>query len=276
MGEIMNIRLASALIIATSLAACGRSETPAPHAEAPPASAPAAATPPPDTSAIKAAVENPSRFAGDASEDAWRKSADVLAFMNLEPGMHVVDYLAGGGYYTELMSAVVGPQGRVYAYNNDAYAKYSGDTPAKRYADNRLPNVVVVTGAPETLAIEPASLDAALMAQSYHDLHWKSKDWTPATDPAKSLAALVAALKPGATVVVVDHVAVAGTDPARSVDAMHRIDPAVVRKDFETAGLVFDAESPLFQNATDDHTKPVFDESIRHKTDQFMYRFRKP
>ena len=271
----MNIRLASALIVAVSLAACGRSETPAPQAEAPPAPVPPA-TSQADTSAIATALANPSRFAGDAADDTWRKSADVLAFMNLEPGMHVVDYLAGGGYYTELLSSIVGPQGRVYAYNNDAYAKYSGDTPAKRYADNRLPNVVVVTGAPETLAIEPASLDAALFVQSYHDLHWKSKDWTPPTDPAKSLAALVAALKPGATVVVIDHVAAAGTDPATSVDATHRIDPAVVRKDFEAAGLVFDAESQVFQNPADDHTKSVFDESIRHKTDQFMYRFRKP
>ena len=59
-------------------------------------------------------------------------------------------------------------------------------------------------------------------------------------------------------------------------DAAHRIDPAIVKRDFEAAGLVFDAESPLFQNPADDHTKAVFDESIRHKTDQFMYRFRKP
>lgn len=274
MSDFTNIGIACALTIAASLAACGRTEQPAPQADAPAVTAPPAVAQP-DTSAIQAALTNPARFAGDAGEDAWRKSADVLAFMNVESGMHVVDYLAGGGYYTELLSAVVGPEGRVYAYNNDAYAKYSGDTPAKRYAANRLPNVVVVTGAPETLAIEPASLDAALMVQSYHDLHWISKDWTP-TDPAKSLAALVAALKPGATVVVVDHVAPAGADPAKSVDAMHRIDPALVRREFEAAGLVFEAESPVFRNAADDHTKPVFDESIRHKTDQFMYRFRKP
>jgi predicted methyltransferase len=273
----MNARLVCALAITLALTACSRSESPAPAAETPPPAA-HAATPGESTgesAAIQAALSNPSRFAGDAGEDAWRKSADVLAFMNVQPGMHVVDYLAGGGYYTELLSMLVGPEGRVYTYNNAEYTKYSGDTPAKRYANNRLGNVVTVTGAPESLAIEPSSLDAALFVQSYHDLHWKSKDWTP-TDPAKSLAALVAALKPGATVVVVDHVAVAGSDPAVVVDSLHRIDPALVRKEFEAAGLVFDAESSILANSADDHTKSVFDESIRHKTDQFVYRFRKP
>ena len=57
---------------------------------------------------------------------------------------------------------------------------------------------------------------------------------------------------------------------------MHRIDPAVIKRDFEAAGLTFDSESNAFANPDDDHTKEVFDKSIRHKTDQVMYRFRKP
>jgi predicted methyltransferase len=75
--------------------------------------------------------------------------------------------------------------------------------------------------------------------------------------------------------VVLDHVAPAGSDPVATVDATHRIDPAVIKRDFEAAGLVFEAESPVFRNPGDDHTASVFDESIRHKTDQVMYRFRK-
>ncbi len=80
-------------------------------------------------------------------------------------------------------------------------------------------------------------------------------------------------MKPGAVVVVLDHVAVAGADPAVSVDALHRMDPAMIKRDFEAAGLTFEAESKAFANAEDDHTKPVFDPAVRHKTDQVMYRF---
>ncbi len=120
-------------------------------------------------------------------------------------------------------------------------------------------------------------MDAALFVMSYHDLHWKAKDGSwPNTDATKALAQLVPALKPGATVVVLDHVAVAGADPAVSVDALHRIDPAIIKREFEAAGLTFDTESKAFANAEDDHTKPVFDPAIRHKTDQVMYRFKKP
>jgi predicted methyltransferase len=261
------------------LAACGKSQQSAPaESAAAPAEAAAAAAPSPaaDAAAIDAALANPSRLAGDSAEDGWRKEGDILRFLELRPGMHVVDYFAAGGYNTELMSYVVGPQGQVIAYNNEPYLKFSEKKPAERYGNNRLPNVVQVTIAPEVVSFEPASLDAALFVQVYHDLYWHPKDQSWSTDPAKSLARLVPALRPGGVVVVVDHVATAGADPSATMDAMHRIDPAIVRRDFEAAGLVFDGESDVLRNPADDHSKPVFDESIRRKTDRFVYRFRKP
>lgn len=270
----------SSLLVACTLAACGQSQQNAQQSAAPavpdekPAIAAPAAAPAADTAVIQAALSNPNRLASDTEEDAWRKASDVLSFLNVRPGMHVIDYLSGGGYYSELLSSIVGPTGQVIAYNNPAYAKFAGDKVAQRYADNRLPNVTQLTTPPEQLDLPPNSLDAALFVQSYHDLHWVSKDWTP-TDPAQSLAKLVPALKSGAVVVVVDHVANAG-DPAKTVADLHRIDPAVVRREFEAAGLVFDAESPMFSNPADDHSKAVFDPSIRHKTDQFVFRFKKP
>lgn len=273
MGHLKWLALAIPLL---ALAGCDKPKQEAPaQAAAPAASAPAAAGA--DAAAIEAAIANPNRLESDRQEDAWRKSGDVLTFLGARPGMRVIDYLAGGGYYSELLSYVVGDQGQVIAYNNPAYFKYSADMPAKRYGNNRLPNVVQLTTNPEEAPLEPNSLDAALFVQSYHDLHWKSKDgsWPP-TDPAKSLEKLVPALKSGAIVVVVDHVAAPGSDPAVSVDALHRIDPAIVKREFEAAGLVFDSESVVFKNAEDDHTKPVFDPAVRHKTDQVVYRFKKP
>ena len=55
-----------------------------------------------------------------------------------------------------------------------------------------------------------------------------------------------------------------------------RIDPAVVKADFERAGFKLEAESDLLRNPADDHSLLVFDEKIRGKTDRFVYRFRKP
>jgi predicted methyltransferase len=262
------------LIVAIAFAGCGKqASTSGP--KSPPAAS--AAAPSADAAAIEAAIKSPDRLPGDADEDGWRHPVEVLAFLRIHPGERVVDYFAGGGYFTELLSRAVGANGQVIAYNNPAYLKFAADKPAQRYGNQRLPNVAQLTTPPEELPLQANSVDAALFFLSYHDLHWIAKkgEWSP-TDPVKSLAKLVAGLKPGATVVVVDHVAASGSDPADSVDAMHRIDPAVVRREFEAAGLVFDGENDVFRNPSDDHTKAVFDESIRHRTDQFMFRFRKP
>lgn len=255
----------------------------APPPEQPPAeqAAPAATAAPSglsaeDKAAIYASIDNIDRLPGDMDEDNWRKPSEVLTFLEVKPGFKVVDYLSAGGYYTELLSRIVGPTGQVIAYNNPAYLKFSGEKPKQRYGNDRLPNVVQLTTPPEEAPFEANSLDAALFVMSYHDLHWKAKDGSwPNTDPAQALAKLVPALKPGATVVVLDHVAVAGADPAVSVDALHRMDPAIIKREFEAAGLTFEAESKAFANAEDDHTKPVFDLAVRHKTDQVLYRFRK-
>jgi predicted methyltransferase len=264
-----------------ALGACSKSQQASAPAETAPAPAPseqAAAPAGADSAAIDAALASPGRLAGDSDEDGWRKTGDVLRFLGLRPGMHVLDYFSAGGYNTELMSYVVGPQGHVIAYNNEPYLKFSEKKPAERYGNNRLPNVEQLTAAPEEAPFKPSSLDGVLFVMSYHDLYWKPQDrkisWS--TDPAKSLARLVPALRPGGVVVVVDHVATAGADPSATMDAMHRIDPAIVRRDFEAAGLVFDGESDVLRNPADDHSKPVFDESIRRKTDRFVYRFRKP
>jgi predicted methyltransferase len=261
------------LVVALALAACGKQD----GAVVVPSKTTAPATSNADPAAIEAAIGSPDRLPGDADEDSWRRPAEVLTFLQVHRGERVLDYFSAGGYFTELLARAVGPDGQVIAYNNPAYLKFAADKPEQRYGKERLANVAQLTTPPEELPLQSNSIDAALFFLSYHDLHWIAKkgEWAP-TDPAKSLAQLVAGLKPGATVVVVDHAAPAGSDPAQSVDAMHRIDPAVVRREFEAAGLVFDGDSDLFRNPADDHSKPVFDESIRHHTDQFMFRFRKP
>lgn len=257
------------------LAGCNKSPPEQPTAQAP-AETPAATAPVADTAAINAAIASPDRLAGDADQDAWRKPNEVLTFLEVRPGMRVVDYFSAGGYYTELLSRAVGSNGQVIAYNNPEYLKFSGEKPNQRYGSQRLANVSQLTTPPEEAPFEPNSLDGALFVMSYHDLHWRAKDGSwPATDPAQALAKLAPALKPGAAVVVLDHVATAGSDPAVSVDALHRIDPAIIKRDFEAAGLTFEAESKTFANAADDYTKPVFDPAVRHKTDQVLYRFRK-
>lgn len=241
-----------------------------------------AASPPAPINARDAAQSDPilhalaaqDRLADDAAEDEWRKPAEVLRMLNAQPGMRIVDYFAGGGYYSELLARLVGREGQVIAYNNPAYQQHAAEHTAKRYANERLANVAQLTSAPEDLPLEPASIDAALFVNAYHDLHWHSPDGSwPSTDASAALEKLAQALKPGAIVVVVDHVAQSGSDPAASVDALHRIDPEIVKRDFEAAGFALEEESSALRNSADDHSLSVFDPKIRHRTDRVMLRF---
>jgi predicted methyltransferase len=229
------------------------------------------------SAAIDAALASPERSAADRDQDERRKARSVLEFSGIESGMTVLDAFSAGGYYTELLARLVGPAGKVIAYNNPPYAKFAEKGIAARYAGDRLPNVRQVTSTIEELELAPDSLDAVIFVMSYHDLYWRPADgsWPP-TDPALLLGKLHAALKPGGVIVVQDHVATAGGDTAVVVDKLHRIDPTVVKADFAKAGFTLDGESDVLAHPDDAHTTLVFDEAIRGKTDQFLFRFRKP
>ncbi|MGH6782753.1 MAG: class I SAM-dependent methyltransferase, partial [Phenylobacterium sp.] len=131
-------------------------------------------------------------------------------------------------------------------------------------------NVHIVALTPTSLGF-PEPVDIIFTAQNYHDFHLKSlKLDVPAVNRS-----LYAALKPGGVLFVIDHVASAGS-PIDVADTLHRIDPAVARREIEAAGFKFVGESPVLRNPADPHTANVFDPAIRGKTDQFVYKFQKP
>jgi predicted methyltransferase len=82
-------------------------------------------------------------------------------------------------------------------------------------------------------------------------------------------------LKPGGVYVIVDHRAAPGSG-VRDVQARHRIDPDVVRREVESVGFRLEAESNVLTRPEDDLTTNVFDEEIRGKTSQFVFKFVKP
>jgi predicted methyltransferase len=209
----------------------------------------------------------------DALTDPSMKGPEVLAFMGLKPGDRVADIIAGR--FVRAESAKVGPKGKVYAVMPDEIVKSHPEGLAalnKLTADPAYANVEIVKTPFATAPTLPGKLDAVFIRQNYHDLH--DKFMGPADVPAFNKA-VYAALKPGGVYVVLDHAAVAGSGLA-ATDTIHRIDPATVKAEVTAAGFRFDGESKVLANPADDHTKMVFDPSIRGKTDQFLYRFRKP
>src|SRR5213596_2293608 len=67
---------------------------------------------------IASAVANPARPADSRAADPLRKPAATLAFSGVRPGMTVGEFYPGGGYFTRMLSDVVGPSGHVYGIEN--------------------------------------------------------------------------------------------------------------------------------------------------------------
>jgi len=219
-----------------------------------------------------AALADPARPATDRERDAARKPAELLAFAEVAPGEQVGDFVMGGGYVTRLLAAAVGPKGRVYAFQPAefiGFKKQYGDDQAA--IDAAYANVDAVAG-PFAAPAFPASLDTIITVQNFHDLYLKP---FPEGTGEKASAALFAALKPGGTLVVVDHSAADGSGTSLS-DSLHRIDKAAVVAALTKAGFTLEASSDLYKRSDDPRTANVFAPAIRGKTDQFALRFRKP
>lgn len=222
---------------------------------------------------VAAALADPARSPASRALDDSRKPGDVLAFAGFHAGQVVADWGAGGGYYSELIADLVGPGGKVIALADPAYLKPGTlDVVAKAH-----PNVVMQVVPSAKMSLSPGTLDAIFAHLEFHDLYEPATEGgtEPARPIAQTLANWFAALKPGGTVVIVDHVGNPG-NPAVVGSTLHRIDPAQVKADLLAAGFVADGESAVLRRSDDPHTAMVFDPAVRGKTDRFVLKFRKP
>jgi predicted methyltransferase len=226
--------------------------------------------------AVLSALASAERPAADRARDASRQSAAVLGFFRVTPGMTVLDLYSGGGYYTEILSRLVGPKGRVVAHNNTPYLQFARDELATRYAGGRLANVEQLIAENNALSLPTAAFDVVLMTDVYHDVYLvdEKNGWARIDGPTM-LATIYSSMRPGAVLGVVDHVAAPGISLEQAA-ALHRIDPDLLKRDLQAAGFAFDGESDVLRNPADDGSRPVFDPAVRGHTNQVVYRFRRP
>ena len=225
------------------------------------------------SSAITAALADAKRPATDSARDTDRHAAELLDFAGVKSGQIVLEILPGGGYFTRLLSDVVGPKGHVVAYIPAEMAKPdSVDKLATAMRTEGRANVEVLSdplmNPPPGKALGTA--DLIWTSQNYHDLHNIAGVDVSAYDKL-----LFSVLKPGGIFIVTDHAAPAGSE-LTTTNTTHRIDPAVVRRELESAGFTFVSMSPVLANSADPKTAKVFDPAIRGHTDQFVFKFMRP
>jgi predicted methyltransferase len=267
MTHIFNV--AVTLAAASMMIACSQSEPEAPSTPEP--AAESAATPEPAAD-LTSMLASDSRSAEDQGRDSGRKPADVVEFLGIEPGMAVIDVIAAGGYYTEVLSLAVGPDGSVVAHNPAFVLEFRDGANEKaitaRLADNRLANVTRLNKEFEDLSADDGPFDAAITALNFHDIY----NGRSPEDALAVLQIIHGMLKPGGVFGIIDHAGVADADNV----ALHRIEVTKVIETATAAGFVVEGQSSILSNPEDDHTQGVFADGLRGHTDRFLLKLRKP
>jgi predicted methyltransferase len=205
------------------------------------------------------------------------KSSELIRFARADAGSTVIDVWPGSGDWTRLFSDIVGPEGRAYGFVPAELAHFKNDPVGRMRAVAKEPgreNVEVISADLMSLPESSRPADIVWLHLFYHDLHTALLQ-TRGASPAAFNRAVYQRLKPGGFYVIVDHAAAAGTGTSHA-ESLHRIEPAAVRGEVETAGFVLDAESSVLANRDDPHSMRVFDPSIKGETDRFAYRFLRP
>lgn len=268
----LNRLIAVSALLALTLVACRGAPDAAPSAAEPPAKAlPKASSGGKTDGNIVAAVANPARPDADKARDAARKPHEVMRLARVRGGDRVVDFGAGGGYYTRLLSGAVGEAGQVTAFNPTWVMErfpQLNDAMAALTANPAFANVRAAQAPMDTPGFATESLDSVFIVLLYHDAFWNG------VDVAKMNRAIFDGLRSGGRYVVIDHSAEAGSG-TRDVESLHRIDSDVVLDQVLSAGFQLESSGDFLRNADDPRTGGVFGE-MRGKTDRFIYVFRKP
>ena len=215
-----------------------------------------------------------SRFSDDIPKDRYRKPLPVLNFSDVKPGMTVVDLLGGGGYYSELFSHIVGESGVVYLQNNSLFLRFSKDELEQRLKDERLPNVIRLDSEFSDMQL-PENVDVIFLGLSFHDLYVKRDDPVITADREQIYAQIKTALKPGGSIIIIDHAAEPGSGISKTSKS-HRIDEAWVKADLISQGFDFIDSIDALRNSKDDYSLDIWKEKVRHKTDRFIHKYTKP
>lgn len=159
------------------------------------------------------------------SRELFHNRKELLAACGVKPGMTVADIGAGTGLYTRMFAEAVGDKGWVYAV--DISPKFLEHIQARAKQEGQH-NITSVLCPEDSVSLPPASIDLAFICDVYHHFEY----------PKASMASLARAMKPGATLVLVDFKRVEGVTSDWILSHV-RAGKEVFRKEIEDAGLSF-------------------------------------
>jgi ubiquinone/menaquinone biosynthesis C-methylase UbiE len=173
------------------------------------------------------AAQRPAAVVRQEREQASREIPKLADVLSLKPGMTVADVGAGGGAMAVSMAKWLGPSGRVYATDvRDAQLTEIRDAVAR----DGLKNVVVLEGAARATNLPNECCDAIFLRDVYHHL----------TNPQAFDASLLAAVKPGGRIAIMDFEPEPGSKVPEGVPANrdgHGIRASMIVSELTQAGF---------------------------------------
>ena len=206
-------------------------------------------------------LTNSDRPEAERAQDAVRKPHEVMAFYGVKKGDKVADLFAARGYYTAILSQIVGPEGIVYSANATPRAELH-----ERVKQPKMANVRVIDGPFDKVALpQDGSLDFVFIHLDYHEL--------PPDARTAMNRRIFNALKKGGVYGVVDHSAADGAGDTVA-KTLHRMDKNLVIKEATSVGFRLDKEGTMLSRADDTRDFNVV--KIRDRSDRFVLRFVRP
>lgn len=228
---------------------------------------------PEQSNAYTESLSQPGRPDADKALDSKRLPDQVMGLVEIKPGMRVLDYLAGTGYYSELFSYQVGAKGTVFLHNAPAY---DSEKKSKAIAERltRLKNVNVLSSELDQ-TITTKDLDFIFLSKVFHDFYVVDKTADKKALANQLMANFYTNLKPGGKILVIDHNADASSFELQKIADIHRIPKQFVIEEFQQQGFKLIAQSSILANPNDNGTLNIWDAEVRGKTDKFILVFEK-
>ncbi|MCH9683864.1 MAG: methyltransferase domain-containing protein [Deltaproteobacteria bacterium] len=247
--------------------------TPAQEPTEPPPIEPETSASPLTSAQLDAIVAAPDRDPDDHENDARRQPAQLLAFLELAPGMRVADIGAGFGYTTELLARAVGPSGEVYGQNPSfVLERFAESGWSARLAKPIMANTTRLDREfADPFPPDLTDLDVVVNVMFYHDFEWQG------VDRAAHNAAVFRALRPGGIYVLVDHSAAEGAGASGS-KTLHRIEETLVIDELAAAGFVLIDTTDFLRNGADtrDWNALPWRSGRDELSDRFVLKFQRP
>jgi ubiquinone/menaquinone biosynthesis C-methylase UbiE len=173
----------------------------------------------------------------DKMKEQGVPAIDIVKAMAVSSGDWVADVGAGNGYYSQQLSELVGPNGRVFA--EDISESILGFL-TQRVKLFNLRNVEVVKGDADDPKLPAVSLTAVLIVDAYHHF----SQYQPMMEHVRS------ALKPGGRLIIADYSIPEHREQTRTAQLkMHEIDPGLVRTELEQLGFtIVNCEDPFLKD----------------------------